>query len=229
MSGAAVPQTFRVQGEPETSGAALPNQASYAAADASPPVDVEAPDSGTTAADETAPAECLHQEISQELYEHDGWLGRVIFKAGYRDPDLSELKGDTQVRYYRARSKPGFTFRNSPKALLRTCFSKARLDFHRREGRQPEPVEEFPESSVSEASELDLAMQREAIKTFLEEHLPDVSERTIYLLRHREQMTRTEIAKRLGLNRGTVAKRLTKAEKHLMSLPADVLNAYFLR
>ncbi|MXQ60707.1 MULTISPECIES: sigma-70 family RNA polymerase sigma factor [unclassified Streptomyces] len=229
MSGAAVPQTFRVQGEPETSSAALPNQASYAAADSSPPVNVDAPDSGTTATDETTPAECLHQEISQELYEHDGWLGRMIFKAGYRDPDLSELKGDTQVRYYRARSKPGFAFRNSPKALLRTCFGKARLDFHRREGRQPEPVEELPESSVPEASELDLMMQREAIKTFLEEHLPDVSERMIYLLTHREQMKKKEIAARLGLDRGTVSKRLERAEKRLKSLPPDVLNAYFLR
>ncbi|MDQ0385989.1 RNA polymerase sigma factor (sigma-70 family) [Streptomyces sp. DSM 42143] len=229
MNRAAVPQTFRVQGEPETSGAALPNQMSYGAADASPLADVEAPVSRTTTADGTAPGEGLRQEISQELYEHDGWLGGVIFKAGYRDPDLSELKVDTQVRYYRARSKPGFIFRNSPKALLRTCFSKARLDFHRREGRQPEPIEELPESSVFEASELDLAMQREAIKTFLEEHLPDVSERTIYLLRYREQMTRTQIAEQIGLDRGTVAKRLKKAEKRLMSLPADVLNAYFLR
>ncbi|TLQ47896.1 sigma-70 family RNA polymerase sigma factor [Streptomyces marianii] len=222
-NGGEVQPTFRAQAEPEMPSTVLPHQVPYGNASTALAAGAAAVDEATFA------AQRLHQEISQELLDHREWLRGVIYGEGYREPDLSTLDSDTQVRYYSARSKPGFTFRVGPKALFRWCFGKARLDFHRREGRQPEPVGELPEPRpATEESEADRVLQREAIKAFLETHLPDEEERAVYLLAHGwtgEPMTQTAIAEKLDIDRKTVAKRLKRAEKHLKSLPAEMLDA----
>ncbi|MEV0780530.1 sigma-70 family RNA polymerase sigma factor [Streptomyces sp. NPDC050428] len=210
--------------------AIIPRQVSSEGAEAvRPRIDEPVPDLCRAAADEAADSQGLHQQISQELWENAGRLRGLISWGGYREPDLSVLDNDTQMRYYQARSKPGFSFeRDEPWPLLRACYRYARLDFHRRESQQPEPVAELPSPNGDAADPVvDRIIEREAIKVFLEKHVPDPSEREIYLLTHMEGKRRGEIAEELGVDRGTVTARLNRAEERLRSLPPDELD--FLR
>jgi len=224
---AKVPSAFHALGKPETSCAALPHQVPYDDTSAHPPGKEHALASGPAGADTAAlAADRLSREISEELFESRLWLRAVIYRNGYDDPALSVLENETQVRYYKARSKPDFILKHGPKAFLRACLRRAQADFHRQEGRWPEPVAEFSESrSYTGESAVDLVTLREATKTFLEEHLPDEKERKVYVLTYQDGMRRKEIAEQLGIDRGTVAKRLKRAEKRLKSLSGDQLNA----
>ncbi|WP_176956272.1 MULTISPECIES: sigma-70 family RNA polymerase sigma factor [unclassified Streptomyces] len=172
---------------------------------------------------ETA-ARRLREEISQELWDNQDALRGLIYNAGYREPDLSEIVIDAQARYYRARMKPNFVFTGGPWPFLVHCSGYARKDFHRRQDNLSVPVEKLPEPDVEAKDALvDRVNEREAIKVFLEKYLPDPSEREIYLLTHGETMGPVEIARKLGIDRKTVTARLKRAEERLKSLPPDEL------
>ncbi|MFI8234928.1 RNA polymerase sigma factor [Streptomyces sp. NPDC085900] len=174
----------------------------------------------------TTAAERLHQEISQELWKYRDRLRGHIYLDGYRQPDLSVLESDTHTRYYKARVKPGFKFVSStPWPLLKKCYDYARLDFHRQESRQPEPMEELPSDDRDTSdSAVDRVILKEAINAFLERNLPDEREREIYRLTHMEEMGPVEISKKLGIDRKTVTTRLKKAEVRMQSLPPGELD-----
>ncbi|MFF7845202.1 sigma factor-like helix-turn-helix DNA-binding protein [Streptomyces ossamyceticus] len=224
--GAAVPQARQTPAPPD---AGIPRQVSSEnAAAARPRIEESVPGVGGAADDDIA-ADCirrLHGEISQELRENLDRLRGHIYLDGYREPTLSVLSNATQTRYYQARSKPGFVFKSDgPWPLLKTCYGYARLDFHRQEGRQPEPKAELPSPNGSTAdSAVDRVIMREAIKAFLEKNVPDQGEREVYRLTHMEGMGRGEIAEKLGIDRGTVTARLDRAEERLRSLPPGELD-----
>lgn len=208
---AAVPSAFSAPAEHEAHSAVLPHQV---------------PRDATMADKANSVDKRLHQEISQELRANRDRLRGNIYLDGYREPDLSVLENDTHTRYYQARSKSGFAWqRSSPWPLLKKCYGYARLDFHRREARQPEPMEELPLGSDCADSPVDRVTLREAIKAFLERHLPDKGQREVYRLTHMEGLGPVAISERLGIDRKTVASRLGKAEKQMRSLPPGELDA----
>jgi DNA-directed RNA polymerase specialized sigma24 family protein len=188
----------------------LPHQASAAE-------EVTSDDAASTAA-----LAQLLDEISQELRENRDRLRRSIYSLGYREPDLSALESETQVRYYRARLKPGFTLRyGDPLPFLRKCFYFAQMDFHRGEGRAPKPVEEVPEPKDDTPSAMEGVSQGEALMAFLEQHLPHEGQRRAWLMAYVGEMGSVEIAHELGIDRGTATSWAKKAEAHLRSLPPD--------
>ncbi|MFG3207843.1 hypothetical protein [Streptomyces sp. NPDC048192] len=133
----------------------------------------------------------LHKEISQESWENRNRLRGYIYSQGYRDPDLSVLENDTQVRYYQARLKPNFVFSHGePWPLLVQCFRYAHKEFHHKEGKQPRP----------------------------EGH------RKAWLLAFRDGKGPVEIARELGIDRGTAAEWRDRAQERLKSLPPDELD-----
>ncbi|WP_143658470.1 sigma-70 family RNA polymerase sigma factor [Streptomyces sp. Tue6028] len=167
----------------------------------------------------------LRTEISKELWDHRDRLRRAIHSQGYRDPDLSDIEVRTQVRYYKARMNPAFQLKHGdPWPFLAKCFSYARLDFHRAENRpeRPEDPEELPQPAAD--SEIDGITVREAVDAFLERHVPDDGQRTVWLMTYRDRMGPVAIAEELGIDRGTVTARLNRARALLEALPPDELD-----
>ncbi|MGV9568021.1 sigma-70 family RNA polymerase sigma factor [Streptomyces sp. NPDC003480] len=195
----------------ESTQAVLPHQASAA---------------GEVTSDDAAPASAqLHKEISQELWENRDRLRGYIYTLGYRKPDLSVLENETQVRYYRARLKPNFTFMyGEPWPLLVQCFRRARADFHRAESKQPKPVDELPPPDGDGPSAVERVTQREAINAFLERHLPHEGHRRAWLMAFGDGKGPVEIARELGIDRGTAAEWRDRAMERLKSLPPDELD-----
>ncbi|MDC2951081.1 sigma-70 family RNA polymerase sigma factor [Streptomyces heilongjiangensis] len=164
----------------------------------------------------------LHKEISQELWEDRNRLRGYIYSLGYREPDLSVLENETQVRYYKARLKPGLTFKHGkPWPLLVQCFRWARADFHREENKYPTPMDELPPAADDSLSEVDQVTQREAIAAFLERHLPHEGQRKAWELAFQEGKGPAEIGLALGIDRGTAADWRDKAKERLKSLPPE--------
>ncbi|MGW1916479.1 hypothetical protein ACWCQS_38655 [Streptomyces sp. NPDC002076] len=135
------------------------------------------------------------------------------------------LESDTQVRYYQARLKPNFAFTHGePWPLLVQCFRYARKDFHRKEGKQPKPMDELPSAGGDGPSAVDQVTQREAINAFLERHLPHEGHRKAWLLASRDGKGPVEIARELGIDRGTAAEWRDRAVERLKSPPPDELD-----
>ncbi|MFD7645719.1 sigma-70 family RNA polymerase sigma factor [Kitasatospora sp. NPDC059795] len=172
----------------------------------------------------------LHKAISDELREYDSRISRQIRKKGFREPDLSEIKSDVQVRFYKARiCKVSVYEQDTPWPFMRRTIEYAILDFLRQRGNRRERyhlVEDVPENkaacrdSVTASETVEL---RDAIRTVLIKHLP-ANLREIYWLRFAEERGVVEISKILGIDRGTVSSRLLKATEVMNSLPPEVLD-----
>ncbi|MET9091140.1 sigma-70 family RNA polymerase sigma factor [Streptomyces cyaneofuscatus] len=169
-------------------------------------------------------ARLLREQISQELWDNQVALRRFIRSRGYREPDLSVLSNETQARYYQARMKPDFAFTKGPWPFLLFLFRRVRTEFHRGQKLVPVPVEDAKVREEAAEDELLHRVNSEAIKVFLEKHLSDPSELTIYLMTYLEDLGPVAIAAQLGIDRKTVTARLRRAEKRLRSAPPDELS-----
>lgn len=202
-------------GNPEASSdkAIIPAQATASAADepADDDVGLQVP---------------TREEVSAELAETHVPLGRRIASDGYDEHDVHELRVETQVKYFKARMK-GVPLRHGrPWPFLIHCYKWIRLDFHKKNPQnheRPGDVESLDLPDPAPCA-MDQVALKEAIESFLERHLPDARERQVWLMTHRDHMGRTEIAKNLRIDRGTVSARLARAEERLRSLPPDELN-----
>ena len=198
--------------------------------DDSPPVTGEvAPGSESTQASvpaqrTEAEAVALHTQISAEL-RHQRPIIRAKIAASGLHKHMDELEQATLIRIYQARmnSVSAYTADENGEAFARRMTGWVIIDFRRAQGRDRlVPVAELEETTGIPAADEALAI-RVQLLGFLEKHLPDETERAIYILHHVEDYKIVEIAKLLGMDRGTVSTWLRRAEGRIGDAPKDEL------
>jgi DNA-directed RNA polymerase specialized sigma24 family protein len=189
-----------------------------------------------------------HKQISAELLEWRG-MRRAMVQKKVPPDDVDDVVFKAEVRIYKARIKPGFTYtaEDGGKAFSARCTKleiasycrtkeKAKLrepDARKTSDRHVEPAKTAPRDrevsleSVPEASSGDAPMEallgREQAMAILKEFVPDAQQRRIYLMHFYYGHRKGEIAEALGLSRWTVRNRLNETQALLDKAPLDRL------
>ncbi|NBE53236.1 RNA polymerase sigma factor [Streptomyces boluensis] len=168
------------------------------------------------------------ESLDDELRRLNGRIRRWVVQDGL-SRHVDEIAQNALVRVYQARTRPDFAYRQADGGVgfAYQCTQFAIRDFwaeRKKEGERRTRFLTHPEPRLlGEAEDGDLGrlLDQQALRSFLEQHLPD-KEREVYWLRHYREMQLREIAAFLKIDRGTVRARLQRAEERLTHVRDDL-------